>query len=345
VKPLFYWLAASGLAVLALLGSALAEEPAGRRYKFSEPHMGTTFQIVLIATSEEQAKKAVRAAFDRIALLDGIMSDYRPASELMQLCAKAGGDPVPVSEELFTVLRKAQEVARLSDGAFDVSVGPLTRLWRQSRRTQMLPARDVLEEARSRVGWQNIVLDEKARTVKLLKVKMQLDLGGIAKGYAADEAHKALKANGITRALVAAGGDITASDPPPGEDGWVVAIAPLKTGDPSPWFRLKNGSISTSGDINQFALIDGKRYSHIVDPKTGLGLLGRMSVSVTAPDGITADSLTKVVCILGPEKGIPLLTKIPGVQVHDVREVGDEIKVTESKEFPKLSTEPLPDVR
>jgi len=329
-----------GVLLSAGLWRALAEPPTPQRYRFSEPHMGTLFAITLVADGEEQALRAARAAFDRIATLDGIMSDYNPASELSRLCAKAGGDPVPVSEELFFILKRSLEVARLSDGAFDVTVGPLSRLWRQSRRTQLLPAKDILEEAKSRVGWKNVVLDEKNRTVKLLVPKMQLDLGGIAKGYAADEAQKALKAHGVTRAIVAAGGDVTASDAPPGEDGWVVAIAPVKAGEPSPWFRLKNGSISTSGDLNQFAVIDGVRYSHIVDARTGLGLVGRMSVSVVAPDGITADSWTKVACILGLEKALPVLAK-QGLGLRDVRVVGDEVKVT-TQGFPTLSTEPLP---
>jgi thiamine biosynthesis lipoprotein len=333
-----------GLSLLLGPAQVHAEEPPRpQRYRYGEPHMGTLFQITLIANNEEQAGKAAKAAFNRIAILDGIMSDYRAASELMQLCAKAGGGPVKVSDELFFVLKRAQEIAKLSDGAFDVSVGPLSRLWRQSRRTQQLPTPEVLKEARDRVGWKNIVLDEKAQTVQLLKPKMQLDLGGIAKGYAADEAHKVLKAHGVTQAIVAAGGDVTASDAPPGEDGWVVAIAPIKPGDPAPWFRLKNASISTSGDLNQFAVIDGQRYSHIVDPRTGLGLRGRMSVSVLAPDGITADSLTKVACILGPEKGLPLLQKIPGVQVRDVRALDDELRITQTQKFPQGSTDPLPD--
>jgi len=321
----------------------IAAEPT--RYGFSEPHMGTLFRIVMIAEGEDQAGKAARAAFDRIAILDSIMSDYRPASELMQLCGKAGGDPIPVSDDLFTVLLAARDVSRRADGAFDITVGPLTRLWRQSRRTQKLPDPAILAEAKSRVGWQNVVLDEKARTVHLLKPGMQLDLGGIAKGYAADEAHRALKAHGVTRALVAAGGDVTASDPPPGEEGWVVAIAPLKPDDPAPWFRLKNGSISTSGDLNQFAVIDGVRYSHIVDPRTGLGLVGRMSVSVIAPTGMGADSLTKVATILGPEKATPIMVKLPGVSVRDVREVGEVIRVTATKMFPMLTTEPIPEIK
>jgi thiamine biosynthesis lipoprotein len=300
--------------------------------------MGTTFRIVLYAANEAQAKAASKAAFARIAELDGIMSDYRPTSELMQLCAKAGGDPVKVSPELFFVLKKAEEVSRLSDGAFDVTVGPVVRLWRLARRTQRLPDAEKLAQARALVGWRNVVLDEKERTVQLRKAGMQLDLGGIAKGYAADEAQAVLKKHGVTRALVAAGGDITVSDAPPGEKAWKIEIQPV---DPEkektpPTLLLHNASVSTSGDANQFVEIDGVRYSHIVDPKTGLGLVGRMSVTVVAPNGITADSHTKIVCVLGPEKGMPLIEKVPGASARMVRITPKGIETTYSRGFPLL---------
>src|SRR5262249_49774852 len=161
-------------------------EPALSRFTFTEPHMGTRFKIIVYASDERTANGAVKAAFQRIADLDGIMSDYRPASELMQLCKKAGGEPVRVSEDLFTVLARAQEVAKRSDGAFDVTVGPVVRLWRRARRTKEFPDAEELARARALVGYDKVRLDAKARTVQLTKAGMLLDLGGIGKGYAAD---------------------------------------------------------------------------------------------------------------------------------------------------------------
>jgi thiamine biosynthesis lipoprotein len=313
-----------------------------RRFEFSEPHMGTQFKIILYADDEQQARAASKAAFSRIAELNLIMSDYDPASELMRLCARSGGEPVPVSKELFFVLTKAEEASRLSDGAFDVTVGPATRLWRQSRRTQRLPDPEKLAAARAVIGWQNVKLDAKERTVQLLKKGMQLDLGGIAKGYAADEAQVVLKKHGITRALVAAGGDIVVSDPPPDRKGWDIVIQPLdeeETKQPR-HLSLANAAVSTSGDANQFVVIDGKRYSHILDPRTGLGLIGRMSVTVVAPNGVTSDSLTKVVCVLGPEKGLPLVEKVDGVSARMVRlDEQDRAEKFTSKRFPALTIE------
>lgn len=290
--------------------------------------MGTKFKITVHAADEATAQKATRAAFARIAELDGIMSDYRPSSELMRLCEKSGGDPVKVSDDLFGVLSRAQEVSRLSDGAFDVSVGPLVKLWRRARFQKKLPDADELAKARALVGYQDIVLDAKDRTVRLRKPGMRLDLGGIGKGFAADAAHAVLKRHGISSALVAAGGDITVSNPPPDSKGWKIGIAPVEDPDRDPkrFVLLANAAISTSGDAEQFIEIEGKRYSHIVDPRTGLGLIGRISVTVIARDGTAADSLTKLVAILGPERGLPIIDRLDGASALFIRktETGEE---------------------
>jgi thiamine biosynthesis lipoprotein len=324
------------LAFLAAPARAAAPPPL-RRFAFSEPHMGTRFGIILYATDAALARRAAKDGFARVAVLNAIMSDYLPASELMRLCAKAGGPPVKVSEELFFVLRRAQQVAQRSGGAFDVTVGPVVRLWRRARRTGRLPPAEKLAAARALVGYRNVRLDDKARTVQLLKRGMQLDLGGIAKGYAADEVLKVLARHGIRRALVAAGGDIAVSGPPPGKKGWAIAIAPLDPArKPDRHLLLAHAAVSTSGDAEQYVEIGGKRYSHIVDPHTGIGLVGRMSATVVAPNGITSDSLTKVVAVLGPAKGFRIITAEPGVSGRFVRKTNRGLEVRTSKGFPRL---------
>jgi thiamine biosynthesis lipoprotein len=324
--------------LLAVAPRGQTVEPALSRFTFTEPHMGTRFKVIVYAPEETAAKRSAKAAFARIAALDAMLSDYRPTSELMQLCRKAGGEPVTVSKELFFVLSRAQEVSRLSDGAFDVTVGPIVHLWRLARRNHQLPDAKELAEARALVGYRNIRLDEKKQTVQLLKAGMRLDLGGIAKGYAADEALRVLEQQGIKRALVAAGGDIAVSGPPPGARGWKIGIAPLEDADrdPNRYLLLHDAAASTSGDAEQYVEIDGKRYSHIVDPKTGLGLVGRQSVTVTARRGITADSLTKVVSVLGPEKGLPLIDATPGAAAFAVRKTDRGLQTFQSKRFPRF---------
>jgi FAD:protein FMN transferase len=288
-----------------------------RRFTFSEAHMGTIFRIVLYAPAATTAEKASRVAFDRIAALDNTMSDYKPDSELMRLCRAAGGPSVKVSEDLFQVLVAAQELAARSDGAFDVTVGPVVRLWRRARRRHDLPDPNRLAQALALVGYHNLLLDRKQRTAQLLKPGMMLDLGGIAKGYAADEALSVLKRDGITSALVAAAGDIACSRPPPGRESWRIEIAApaasTKSADESTrYLLLHDAAVSTSGDAEQHLDVGGQRYSHIINPATGMALTGRRSVTVVAPRGITADSYAVAVCVLGPKRGLELIDSTEG---------------------------------
>ena len=285
------------------------------RFEFSQVHMGTQFNIILYAPSVKAATDASNAAFGRVEELDAIMSDYRATSELMTLCSKpAGGQWVKVSPDLFRILAKAQELAELTDGAFDVTVGPVVRLWRRARRTGQMPAPLALATSRELVGFRKLELDTRTRSVRLAKAGMLLDLGGIAKGYAADEAMSVLKRHGINRALVAAGGDIVVSQPPPGSRGWVVGISPLKeTSDPpKEYLLLSNAAVSTSGDKEQNVEIDNVRYSHIVDPHTGLGLTNQIAVTVVAKSGTESDSIATAACVLGPERGLELINSTKG---------------------------------
>ena len=325
----------------SLLGKGAGGLGSSFRFEFESKHMGTTFRVVLYAADKESAEKAAKAAFARVAELDGIMSDYKKDSELMRLCAtfaKEIGEPVPVSEDLFAVLAKAEEMSKASDGAFDVTVGPVVQLWRHARRTQQLPEKDELAAALAKLGYKNVQLDAKKRTVKLLVPDMQLDLGGIAKGYAADAALKLLRDKfGIKQALVAAAGDITCGDLPPDKNAWTVDIAPIAKGQKLRSLQLKNSAVSTSGDLEQFVEIGGVRYSHVLDPKTGLGLTGRRSVTVIAPSGIVADSMTKAVSVLPSEQALKLVEDTPGAAAYVViLDKDDKPVTTASKRFPQF---------
>ena len=306
------------------------------RFEYEEPHMGTKFRIVVYATDKAVADKAAKEAFARVADLNRIMSDYLPASELMQLCKRFEekiDEPVKISDDLFFVLEKAQAVSRLSDGAFDVTVRPIVVLWRHARRTQRLPDPKELAEAKAKVGYQKMLLEPKVKSVKLTVPGMELDLGGIAKGYAADEVLKVLARHGITTALCAAGGDITVAGAPPGTAGWKVDIAPLPGSKERRLLLLKDAAVSTSGDAEQFVVIDGVRYSHIVDPRTGIGLSGQRSVTVIARRGIDADSLTKMASIHPAEKIIEQFEKMDGVQTLILRKTEKGEESFQSKGF------------
>jgi len=321
--------------LLLLLGSlAPAAEPALTRFSFEEPHMGTKFRIILYAADRETGDKAAKEAFARAGTLNRIMSDYDSASELMRLClanATTAGKPIRVSPELFFVLARAQDVSKASNGAFDVTVGPLVKLWRISRRTQKLPDAQELADAKSRVGYQKLELNKNDGTVRLLTPGMLLDLGGIAKGYAGDEMLAVLRKHGIARALVAAGGDIVVGEPPPGATGWKVDVAPLTKAKPDYLLRLTNAAVSTSGDAEQYVVIDGVRYSHIVDPRTGLGITGRRSVTVIAKKGITSDSMTKAVMLLPTDRALKLIDGLDSAAALIVREIEKGEDVIESR--------------
>jgi thiamine biosynthesis lipoprotein len=317
--------------------AALTAQPRLARFSYSQRHMGTLCRISLYASEERAAVQAANAAFERIADLDRVMTDYQPTSELMRLCQKAGDGPALVSDDLLAVISKAQEISALSGGAFDISVGPLVRLWRNARRTQVYPEKSELERARSLVGYQNIRLDPAKRTVQLIKAGMLLDLGGIAKGYAADQAIESLHEHGIDRALVAMGGDIAVSHPPPGAESWRIGIGPIEEPGTTPrvYIRLKDAAVSTSGDAEQHVEIAGIRYSHLIDPRTGVALTGRQSVTVVAPKGVLADALTKVVAILVQERAFSIVESIPGTAAYVVRENGG-VKEYFSKRFKSL---------
>jgi thiamine biosynthesis lipoprotein len=324
------------VSIAALPGTApiLAELS---RYEFTEPHMGTTVRLVLYAKDEAQAVSASRAGFERVAALDRALSDYQPASELMRLCARAGQGPVPVSDDLFRVLAAAQDLAVRSHGAFDVTAGPLTRLWRGARRLSELPDPARIAAARARTGHDRLRLDAAARTATLTEEGMTLDVGGIAKGYAADEALRALESEGVTRALVAIGGDIAVSEPPPGHDAWTVDVASLDIpGAPHLGaLRLRHAAVSTAGDAEQWMTANGQRYSHILDPRTGWPMTIRSSTTVIAPHGLDADGLDTAAAILGAEDGLKLVEATDGAAVFMVREEPDgRITVHTSSRWP-----------
>lgn len=299
--------------------------------------MGTKFTIVLYAPTVELANQGFEAAFARIESLDRCLSDYDTQSELSRLSRTSPHrQPVPVEQDLLTVLMAAQEVSQLSHGAFDVTVGPLTRLWRRSRREQKLPAPERLAEARAAVGYQLLELDPPARTARLLRGNMRLDLGAIAKGYAVDEALLTLRQLGIDRAIVNASGDMAASGPPPDKAGWKVGIAPLEpTAPPSIFGELAHQAIATSGDAFQYVEIDGVRYSHIVDPRTGLGLTQHSSVSVLAQRGIDADAWASAASVLGPEEGLAVIERQPGLEAIIVWQEGDKVVSRSTSGLPR----------
>jgi thiamine biosynthesis lipoprotein len=324
----------AALLPVTLLACALVSSCAQtqlERYEFSAPKMGTEFRLVLYAASAEQAERAASRAFERVEELEDCMSDYRPQSELMQLSAHAGrGDWVPLSEDLARVLAAAQAVSEASGGAFDVSVGPLVRLWRRARRQERAPGAEALENAMQAVGSEKLELSDEGRALRLLVPGMRLDLGGIAKGYALDQALVALEQEGVHSALVDGGGDVRVGAAPPGRAAWLVRLE--TPGEPLS-LELVDAAVATSGDAYRFVELEGVRYSHIIDPRTGRALAQQATVSVIALDGMTADALASAASVLGPSEGLEWLRAEPRAEARWVWLENDALRSCETPGF------------
>lgn len=312
-----------------------ADEAAMRPFEHASLHMGTRARIVVHAPDAAGAEVATRAAFARIAEIEERLSDYLDASEVEALARAAGGEPLTIGPDLALVLQAALQYSRRSEGAFDVTCGALSHVWRRARRVNALPEPAELAAARGLVGFAGVALDPARRTARLARPGMRLDLGGIAKGYAADEALRTLRAHGLDSALVELGGEVVAGAPPPGREGWTIALPPTPPTPKAP-LLLAHAAASTSGDAEQWLEVAGVRYSHVFDPRTGQALRGRRSVTVVARSGLEADALATAASVLGPRAGRDLVEGVPGAALLFVEEGRDGPIVTESRAFAGL---------
>ena len=279
--------------------------------------MGSPFHVIFFCKDSTQATNAANDSFLLVDSLNKIFSDYIPDSELNLLCATSGMDSfVFVSPPLFEIFLMADEVWKISKGRFDITIGPLSRVWRQARKEKIFPDPDTIYKAKQKVGWDNVIIDKKSQRVKLLQKNMQLDLGGIVAGYIAQKVADFLKKKRITSALVDASGDIVCTNAPPGKKGWIIGIN--QPGEANrlleKYLELENCSVSTSGDVFQFIEHNGKRYSHIIDPKTGYGSSFQRNVTIIAKDGTEADWLATAFSLL-PVNKIKRISKKMGAEL------------------------------
>jgi thiamine biosynthesis lipoprotein len=307
-----------------------------------EAHMGTLMRITLYARDSAEAASAFQAAFARIAGLDATLSDYLPESELNQVTQRAVGHPVKVSRDLAAVLLKAEQFSRETNGAFDVTVGPVTHLWRAARKRHAVPSQAEMESAKARTGFSKLHIDIAAQTVEIDEPGMELDVGGIAKGYAADQALAVLAGRGVKSALVAASGDLAFSGPPPGKSGWRIQIDPVGQVE-GPLTRvlfMTNGAVSTSGDHEQHLDIGGNRYSHIIDPHSGRGLTSGMAVSILATTGMDADAAATAFEVLGADAGLGFIERQPQLAAFVVVSEAGGKRAIASRRFSLFSEVP-----
>lgn len=279
-----------------------------QRFEFSHRQMGTIFNIVLYAADETQATSAANQAFERIDSLNQIFSDYIPDSELRKLSKQSINQWFNISSELWEVLHLARQISKKSKGAFDITIGPLSVLWRRAFRRQEFPNLKEIQAAKAKVNYKAIRLKKNKTLLKLKEDGIRFDAGGIAKGYAVDEAYAVLRSQGLQIALVDGGGDIYAGDAPPEKKGWTIRIQDLKNGTiRDTILTIHNQAIATSGDKYKFLEWEGKRYAHIINPLTGMGMTSRAQVTILAPTCTQADVLASTLSVLSPEKGLKLI--------------------------------------
>jgi len=284
-----------------------------RRFSFTQPKMGAPFTIILYAGDSVTATVASTSCFSLVDSLVMVLSDYIDSSELNRLCATGGtGQPFACSPALFDVILQSQQAFEKSNGSFDITLGPLTRLWRKARKENMFPDAALIQEKRRLTGFRKLQIDTRQHTVTVTQAGMQLDLGGIGQGYIAQQVANRLHSLHIENALVDVSGDMVTMGKPPGTGGWTVAInLPQSEHELLPaQLLLTDIAVTTSGDVYQFMEYRGKRYSHIVDPATGLGITTQRNVTVIAADGTTADWLTKACSILSVDKALQLAASL-----------------------------------
>lgn len=307
--------------VIAFLGtfqvSVHAQEL--KRFEFHSYEMGTDFRLTFYASNDSIAEAAAQASWNEVRRLNQIFSDYSTKSEISRLSHESlPYQWLPVSDDLFLVLKQARKISRQSNGLFDVTIGPMTKLWRairQASEPNKLPSDSIVQMLDQRVGYGFVLLKE-PNQVQFTRSKIEFDFGGIAKGYAAERVLHSLSTHGIQRAMINAGGDVTVGDPPPGKYHWEIVV---------PWigergisdvqrFKIQNVTIATSGSIHRSILIDGERYSHIIDPRTGIGSTKQIQATVISSKGMLADAYATILTILNPSEGIRMIESLPDLE-------------------------------
>ncbi len=307
------------MAILILFGGEITHAQTKLiRYEDSRVSMACTYAIAVYGEDEQQLQKIVSEAFDEVDRIDRLMSHYKKESPLSLINSEAAAEqPVKTDPELFSFLVECQKYSRISAGAFDITVGPLMKSWGFFRGEGRMPADAELRKVRQKIGYQKLKLDEKNRTVEFLRAGMELDLGGIAKGYAVDRVVKILKKHQITKALISAGGStIYALGAPPEKPAWEVQIQdPLDARKIALTVLLKNQALSISGSAEKFFELDGKRYSHIMNPRTGKPVMNMLSVAVITKTGTAGDALDNIFYVAGVQKSRMYLRQFPSTEI------------------------------
>ncbi len=288
--------------------------------------MGTFVEIVVLGEDEKELGQSIEAAYGRIAKIESLMSPYREGSDVKRLNDSAGRDAIEVSPETIDVLVKARHISEISGGAFDATVAGFRGLWSFKQEEARVPSEEEISGALEFIDWRGVEIDRAAGKARLSRPGLRLDLGGIAKGYAVDEAIGELKSRGVTMGSVNAGGDLRVIGGH-GSRPWRIGIQhPRSEEDSVAWLPISDKAVATSGDYEKFIVVDGKYYCHIIDPRTGRPASSLSSVTIVADEAWMADAMATAVFVLGPRDGLELIRKTDGIEAVLIDKFGRRIE-------------------
>lgn len=289
--------------------------------------MGSRFDITVVAKDEVQANDYIDLAISEISRIEKEISSWDPESETSKIIANAGIQPLKVNRELYDLITRAVKISELTEGAFDITYASMDRIWKFDGSMNHLPTDDEIAQSIRKVGYKNIVLDPEHQTVFLKNKGMRIGFGAIGKGYAADKAKQLLISEGVNGGIINASGDLTTWGTQPDGSPWMVGITnPLNKNKVFSWFPLDNNAVVTSGNYEKFVEFNGKKYTHIIDPRTGWPVSGLTSVTIFAPKAELADALATSVFVMGRETGIDFINQLPGMECVIVDDNGKIFK-------------------
>ena len=291
--------------------TAFAQQPYKRTLKL----MGSRFDITVVAASEQQGNEYIDLAVAEVTRIEKLISSWDPASQTSAVNKNAGIEPVKVDAELFQLIQRAIGISKLTDGAFDISYASMDKIWVYDGSMKEMPSDEAIQESVAKVGYQNIILNKEQSTVFLKLAGMKIGFGAIGKGYAADMAKKLLMERGVPSGIINASGDMNTWGKQPNGEEWKVAITnPLDKAKSYGLLPISNGAVVTSGNYEKFVEFNGVRYTHIIDPRTGIPATGLLSVTVFAPQGELADALATSVFVMGKEVGLNRINQLPKIE-------------------------------
>ena len=300
--------------------------------------MGSRYDITVVAQNDTEGNQFIDVAVSEISRIEKMISSWDPKSETSEIIKNAGIKPVKVDKELFDLIERAIKISELTDGAFDISYASMDKIWKFDGSMKSLPTNEEIESSVEKVGYKNIILDPENQTVFLKVPGMRIGFGAIGKGYSADKSKQLLISMGVEAGIINASGDLCTWGTQPDGSSWLVGITnPLNKNKVFSWFPLDNNAVVTSGNYEKYVVLNGVKYSHIIDPRTGLPAQGLASVSIFAPKAELADALATSVFVMGRETGLDFINQLPHIECVMVDEYGkiytsENIKLDKAEE-------------